>query len=66
MIKIEFSTDNDAFCNSNGEPDRMMAALETARILREIADCLIRNPKITAKIIHDYNGLAIGSVDYLT
>ena len=58
-MKIEFSTDNDAFKDINtGEKTRLSESLETARILRDIANKVEEG--YTNRYILDINGNKIG------
>ena len=57
-MKIEFTTDNAAFCDSNGDPSYDHKALEIARILREITSEVRYG--YDAGLVKDINGNVIG------
>lgn len=57
-MKIEFSTDNDAFCNENGLPNDLSKRLGVIDILNEIKYKLSQG--VSYGPIMDVNGNKIG------
>lgn len=58
-MKIEFSTDNDAFCDYNGSPNDDVLRDEVAYILEGIIFEVKHNRRMGASIL-DINGNKIG------
>lgn len=66
MITIKINTNNAAFNNENGVSNDYIRNLETARILKKLAEKLEKLPDVTwnAVPLYDINGNHIGSFIY--
>lgn len=56
MLNLQIKTGGAAFCDADGNEDRTSEAIETARILREIAADIEANPEKLSGSKNDING----------
>lgn len=59
-FRIEIETGNAAFNEDGGELSEAAEGRETARILRELADCVENGWRLPERVLWDVNGNRVG------